>query len=378
MCCLSSLGEMFSGVADPRQASKVRHPLCAVLLQCFVAVLCGCRGPRAISEWGRSHPELSGDLGYGPGAMPCAATFSRVLSRLDWSALVSRVQEWVEELMPVMCSDRRPALALDGKTLRGSQKRGADGSHVLAAVLHGVGFSLSEAAVDAKTNEIPVAEELLQRLRLCGRVVTVDALLTQRKLADTILEAEGDYVMPVKENHPALRREIDGLFRDAKRLDASFQRAQTVEVSHGRQECRTISVSTELADYVAEVFGWPGLEQVYRIEREVTRTRGGPAYRQTEYGLTSLSAEEAKPEDLLRLRRQHWHIENRLHWVRDVTYDEDRSQVRSGNAHRVMATFRNLAIGVLRLTGHRNIAAANRRLAAEPCHAWRLTALAPS
>jgi predicted transposase YbfD/YdcC len=237
---------------------------------------------------------------------------------------------------------------------------------------------LCEASVDAKTNEIPVAEELLQRVRLQGRVVTVDALLTQRKLAETIVEAKGAYLMPVKENHPALHREISCLFRDANRLDASFRHAQTVETCHGRLERRTLSVSSELADYVDQVFGWPGVAQVYRLEREVTRIRKGESYRETEYGLTNLTGAEAEPEDLLRLRRHHWHIENRLHWVRDVTYDEDRSQVRCGNAHRVLATLRNLAIGLLRLNGYNNIAAANRKLAAYPRDALKLIAVAPS
>lgn len=388
---LPFLAEILSKVPDPRQASKVQHPLPAILVQACFAVLCGCRGLNAIAQWGRLHSDMASQLGYSQSEMPCAATFCRVFRRLDWEALVQVLHEWAALWRAAFQPEEDPkegsgadskkeekpttALALDGKTLRGSKKRGAEGSHVLALVLHGAGLTLAEASVDDKTNEIPVAESLLKRLCLKGCIVTVDALLTQRDVAKAILESKGNYLMPVKDNHRALHRELEALFRDANQLEASFESAETIEKNRGRIERRHLTASPELGDYVAQVFDWPSVQQVYRIEREVREMRTGKTSQVVEYGLTSLSPKQAAPEDLLRFRRGHWHIENRNHWVRDWTYDEDRSQVRCGNAPRVMATLRNLAISLFRLNGEENIAAANRGLAAMPHQAFNLRGL---
>jgi predicted transposase YbfD/YdcC len=204
-------------------------------------------------------------------------------------------------------------------------------------------------------------------LVLKGRIFTMDALLTQRALAQTIVEGGGDYVMLAKGNQPNLEADVALVFSDPPEDDHQLQ-AESVDRAHGRIERRRLIVSAALADYS----DWPGLKQVFRIDRETLLRSTGEIRRQTVYGVTSLDRARADAQRQLMLTRHHWLIENRSHWVRDVTFDEDRSQVRKGSTPEVMAAFRNTAIGLLRLAGEPNIAAACRRLAAFPRSALAL------
>jgi predicted transposase YbfD/YdcC len=211
--------------------------------------------------------------------------------------------------------------------------------------------------VGAKEAELTVAPELLGSMDLRGVVVTGDALYAQRELCRQIVQAGGEYLFVVKDNQPTLRDDIVTLFGDPPVAPSvAVQRSQRA----GRQEVRRLEASTALSEYS----DWPHLAQVCRIEREVTRK--GEATREVAYAVTSLWPHEASPRRLLELNRGHWRIENRLHYVRDVTMGEDESQVRAGSAPQVMAALRNATIGLLRMAGATNIAAALRRNAARP------------
>ncbi len=187
-------------------------------------------------------------------------------------------------------------------------------------------------------------------------------MLPQREVAQAILDGGGDYVMVVKGNQPALHEEIQTVFEQPKLVAETIVSSETLDVGHGRIEQRRLSASTALDGYSR----WPGLRQVFEVERQVTLKKRGDERAEVVYGVTSLTRERAGAEQLLQLVRHHWHIENRSHWVRDVTFDEDRSQVRAGHAPQVMTIFRNIAISLLRLCGAENIAAACRRYAARP------------
>jgi predicted transposase YbfD/YdcC len=258
-------------------------------------------------------------------------------------------------------------MALDGKTLRGSKKPGAPGTHLLSALAHHVGVTLAQHAVDDKTNEITAVESLLQHLVLEGRVVTMDALLTQRHVAQTMVDKGGAYVMLVKEHQPRLRADIALVLTLPPGGDHQAT-ARTVDVGHGRIEQRNLTTSEALVGSSA----WPGLAQVCELGRHVLFPKTGKERVEVVYGVTSLRPERATPERLLALVRGQGQIENQSHWVRDVTFDADRSQVRCGNIPHVMAALRNTAIGLLRWAGHTNIAAACRRLAAQPIQALAL------
>jgi len=200
----------------------------------------------------------------------------------------------------------------------------------------------------------------------------MDALLTQRPIAQQIVEAGGDYVMVVKANQPQLREDIATVFALPPIVGETRTVAETVDCSHGRIEPRRLHTSDVLVGYS----DWPGLAQVFQLERQVISKKTGKVREEVVAGVTSVAVERADAGRLLALVRNHWHIENQSHWVRDVTFDEDRSQVRCGNIPQVMAAFRNTVIGLLRWAGYTNIAAACRRFAARPALALDLIGIA--
>ena len=362
--------EVLAEIPDFRSHRGKRHSLAAILALACSAMLCGYRSYTAIAEWGRHYgAHLVQALGF-THRSPCAATLHTVLRRVDREALEAKLGAWAEGLLgeaphPQEVED---ALALDGKTLRGSQKQGAPGVHLLSALAHRVGVTLAQQAVDDKTNEIPVAVELLRHLVLEGRIVTMDALLTQRQIAQQIVAAGGDYVMVVKENQPQLLDDIETVFVLPPMPGERRTVAATLDLGHGRIEQRGLQTSDVLRGYS----DWPGLAQVFRLERQVIIKKTGAGRQEVVAGVTSLAPERADATRLLALVRGQWHIENQSHWVRDVTFDEDRSQVRCGNIPQVMAALRNTVIGLMRWAGYTNMAGACRRFAAQPTEALHL------
>ena len=178
-------------------------------------MLCGARSYSAIAEWGRNYgTRIAQALGF-THATPCAATLHTIFRHVDRDEFETHLGAWADSVvgsLPAAPEAPEPAVALDGKTLRGSKKQGAPGTHLLSALAHQVGVTLAQHAVDDKTNEITAVETLLEQLVLEGRIVTMDALLTQRHVAQTIVDKGGDYVMIVKENQPRLRADIELVF----------------------------------------------------------------------------------------------------------------------------------------------------------------------
>jgi predicted transposase YbfD/YdcC len=362
--------EVLAEIPDFRSNRGKRHALAAILALACSAMLCGSRSYTAIAEWGRNYgARLMRALGF-TRQPPCAATLHAVLRRVDREEVEAKLGAWAEGLLhgtPVP-QDTAEGIAVDGKTLRGSQKQGAPGAHLLSALAHRLGVTLAQQAVADKTNEIPVAIDLLRQLVLEGRVVTMDALLTQRPIAQQIVAAGGDYVMVVKDNQPQLREDIATVFVLPPIVGERRTEAETVDGGHGRIEQRRLHTSDVLVGYS----DWPGLAQVFQLERQVISKKTGEVREAVVVGVTSLAPERADAARLLALVRGHWHIENHSHWVRDVTFDEDRSQVRCGNIPQVMAALRNTVIGLMRQAGYTNIAAACRRFAAQPALALAL------
>ena len=365
--------EVFAEIPDFRRQRGKRHPLPAILSLACCAMLCGYRSYSAIAEWGRNYGgRIAQALGFTHNT-PCAATLHTVFRHVDRDALEVKLGAWAEGVVstPAAPSAGEAAVALDGKTLRGSSKQGAPGGHLLSALSHHLGLTLAQQAVADKTNEITQVETVLRQLVLPGRGLTMDALLTQRHVAQTIVDAGGDYVMIVKNNQAQLRADIELVFTLPPVGDRQ-ESTRTVDIGHGRIEQRNITTSEALVGYSA----WPGLAQVFELGRHVITQKTGTERAEVVYGVTSLRPERATPARVLDRVRGHWQIENKSHWVRDVTFDEDRSQVRCGNIPHVMAALRNTTIGLLRWAGHTNIAAACRRLAAQPAQALALIGIA--
>ena len=353
--------DILSEIPDFRKAKGKRHPLSVILALACVAMMCGYKSYRAFSEWGRNYgEEFMKALGFTHKKGPCAATFSIIFRHVNVKLLEKKIGGWAENLL---CAIKgRDNIALDGKTARGSLKQGSSVSHFLSAVGHELGLTLTQSGVDRKTNEIGVVHEVLKNLVLEGRIVTMDALLTQRKVAEDVLDGGGDYVMIVKENQETLLDDVKTVFHGPFSHLLEKSSAETLDIGHGRIEERHLTASDELSGYS----DWPGLEQVFELTRTTTFKKTGKVRKETVYGITSLTPEESAPSHLLELVRYHWHIENRSHWVRDVILGEDHSQIRCGNAPQVMAALRNTVVGLIRSAGRTNIAAACREFAAQP------------
>jgi predicted transposase YbfD/YdcC len=345
---VEGLMEQIRQVKDPRHPRGVRHAFAGIVGIAVCAVFCGARSFRAIAQWGKSLREA--DLkrfATGRHESPSEPTIRRVLQSIDAEEFDRQIGGWVESQQSV----EGKGVAVDGKTLRGSAAGGGAAVHLLSAVVHKEGVVLAQQNVGEKTNEIPCVKPMLEGVRLEGAVVTADALLTQRELATHLVEKKGaDYIFTVKGNQPTMEKDIEDLGLEKKTADF-----RTFDKEHGRYETRQIWVSSELNGYL----NFPYVGQVFVIDRKFVY-RSGKIKQETNYGVTSLSAEKASAERLMKLIRGHWEIENRLHYVRDVTFDEDRSQVRTKNGARVMASIRNLVISVCRLLGFQFIADALR------------------
>ncbi len=356
--------DVLAEIPDPRQARGKRYPLPAVLTLACVAMLCGYRSYGAIAEWGRNYgAALVEALGFAGARTPCAATLHLLFRALDPVALEDALGRWAEGILAAtpVPEGEIEGLACDGKALRGSRKQGAPGAHLLSVVSQRLGMTVAQESVDDKTNEIPVLPAVLRGVVLEGRVVTVDALLTQRAVAATVLDGGGDDVMVAKDNQPGLRDTIAAVLSTPPHLAAPPQATQTLDLGHGRIERRRLTLRALLPGDCA----WPGARQVFVVERHVILKKTGKTRHERVYGVTSLAPERARAREVLHLLRDHWHIENRTHWVRDVTFDEDRSQVRCGAIPQVMAALRNTTLGLLRAAGAPNIAAAGRHYAAQ-------------
>jgi predicted transposase YbfD/YdcC len=337
-------------VVDPRKRRGVRHRLAVVLAIAIAATLAGARSFAAIAEWAADAPaEVLTRLGARR-RPPSEATIRRLLTRLPADTLDTVIGTWM--WLRTSTIGGRRVIAFDGKTLRGARDAAGNLVHLLAGLCHRTGVVVGQVSVGAKTNEIPMLAGLLKVLDITDAVVTADAMHCQRDTAQTIHDRGGHYILTVKDNQPNLRKRVKSLpWKDIPCLAASR------EHGHGRQDTRTLK-ATELSSGIG--IGFPGAAQVLRLTRTRTVRTTGKRTRETVYAITSLTAADARPDQIAAWLRGHWVIENRLHWVRDVDYDEDRSQVRTGSGPQVMATLRNTAIGLLRLAGHTNIAAALR------------------
>lgn len=343
--------DVLASVPDPRKPRGRRHPLAALIAVAVCAVLAGAKGFTAIGQWaGESAVGTLTALGMVRGAAD-EATFRRVFARLDADLLDKILGTWATTRIAVV--DGLRVISFDGKTVRGA-RAGSDRAPHLLAALCGTTV-VGQVQVQAKSNEIPALRDLLDVLDVTGAVVTVDALHTQHESAAKIRAAGGYYVFTVKANQKHLYSQLKALpWKDVPSRT-------TRDTGHGRKETRTIKA--------ADVPAWIELEgatQVAQLRRTTWRkkSKGSPRRKSVEvvYLITSADHRTAPPLTLAAWVRQHWGIENKLHHVRDVTYDEDRSQIRTGHAPQVMATLRNTAISLLHAAGHDNIAAANRHM----------------
>ncbi len=342
-------------VPDPRDPRRVRHALVDVLALAACAVLAGATSLLAVGEWiTDAPPHVLEHVGvrldplFPKRSLPAETTVRRLLARVDGDALDLAVGRWLADRRN-RTRGRLRGLAVDGKSLRGAARANGRKIHLLAALDHTTGLVLAQLDVGEKTNEITCFQPLLETMAdLAGVVVTSDAMHTQREHADYLLGREAHYIVIVKGNQKKLRKQL----RYLPWAEIPLQ-GRVRGIGHGRSEIRRIKVVT------VNSLLFPEARQAVQIKRRRTDRKTGKTTIKTVYAVTSLTAEQANPAQLATLIRDHWQIEA-LHHVRDTTFAEDDSQLRTGNAPRAMATWRNLAIGALRLAGATNIAAALR------------------
>ena len=346
----------------------MRHSLASVLAVSAAAKLAGAQGAAAISEFAQrlDQPQLAAVRAFrspttGQRTPPSRASIHRILSALDPDALDAAVRDFT-------AARQAPdgALAIDGKSAPLNRPGGPDPDRMfIAAVVHGAGLVAGRSLRDSAGGEILGARRLIRELDVADRVLTLDALHSCPKTASLIVEKGADYVMPVKGNHQDLLDDLQAFDWDAA---PAFS---TADKGHGRLEVRTCALVP--LDGVDEgVAALPGRHQAFRIVRERTVISTGKCSVEATHGLTSLGPERAGPAEVLALNRGHWEIENRLHYVRDFSYDEDRSRVRNGKLPRNLACLSNAAISIVRLRGRfRHQPQAHRHYAARQDEALR-------
>jgi predicted transposase YbfD/YdcC len=364
---LVSVHQILKTIPDPRRGQGRRYDL-AYLLTCLAAaMLCGRNSTLAGAEWCRDHQDLLEKL-FGPRKFYCPddALYRKVLPRLDAAQVEAAIGDWIRA--PLLAQPDEP-IALDGKTVRGAKADDEKAPHLLSFCPHYTQETVLQIRVEEKTNEIPVAFALLPFLPVAGRVYTADALHTHPPFFQRIQALHGHTVLIVKGNQPTLQEHLVTYFADPL---ASFAQACSIDLQRGRKEVRSLKVTTALNEYLQQ--DWPGVAQVAQLTRTVTVSKTAEMTTEVVYLITTLTKEQASPERLLELVRGHWGIENRSHYVRDVTFQEDRSRLRTGNAPQILAALRNLVISLIHRHGSSQIASTRRSLSSHPerACAWLL------
>lgn len=370
-----SLYTVLLRVKDRRKARGQRYAAAVVMTLMLLAKLAGQKTVSGIAEWVRLRAEwVRAQLPFKDERLPCANTYQYVCDHVAVDELNQSLGEWFDSLSTPVVSQGEAAvvhLAVDGKSLRGTRRVTSAKAATQVVGLYNVSeeYMVRQAAIARKGKEQAAALALLAGLDLQGCVVSADALHTQAAWCHTILRQNGDYLVIAKRNQSDLRQAIALLFSQPPRPFLFPEAAaHSVDKQHGRIEIRHVRSSAELGAYLAP--HWPGVAQVFQVERTVTRE--GRTTQEIAYGMTSLPPTRLSSDALLALIRQHWHIENRSHWRRDVTLGEDACRVTLGKTPQVLATLNNTVLALVDRLRMPNLAAAMRRFDARPAEALAL------
>ena len=346
----TSVSEHFAALPDPRVERCRVHGLVEIVTIALCGVLCGADDWVAIEAFGQEKEGWLRTFLALPGGIPSHDTFGRVFARLDPDEFRACFLAWVRSVVGEVGEQ---VVAVDGKTVRGSHDRraGKAALHLVSAWATESGLVLGQVATDAKSNEITAIPALPRLLDLEGATVTIDAMGCQTAIAAQLVAQGADYVLALKDNHPALRERVRLAFADARDAVgttlplADLAPAVAHDRAHGRvagRRCLAIGDPAYLA-YVDPDGRWPNLRSVVLIES--TRRAGAAVATEARHYLSSLPPDAAL---LARTIRGHWGIENRLHWVLDVAFREDHCRVRDGHAPENLAILRHFALNLLR------------------------------
>ena len=338
---LEQFGECWEGLEDPRTGNAALHDFHELLMMALCCVLCGGQGAVDMAEFAAAkEPFLRGFLALANG-LPSHDTFSCLFRNLD----PDQFRDSFQRFMAQFSEPLQGVVAIDGKVLRGSFDRASGKSplHMVSAWGSEQRLVLAQVATDAKSNEITALPRLLGMLALKGTIVTADALNCQRAIAGQIVEQKGDYALALKGNQGTLYDDVVLLLEDPE-LKASTA-APVVEADHGRIETRTAMVSTEI-DWLQKQHQWPGLKAIGKVVRR--RETAEKTTTETAYYLLS---RVLSPQRFNQVVRQHWGIENSLHWRLDVVMNEDQDRTRMGHGPHNLAVLRHMAINAMQKEG---------------------------
>ncbi len=335
--------DVFVGIRDPRQAKKVEHDLVELLVIAVCGVLAGADDFVEIEEWAKEKRDWFKRYLRLEHGIPSHDTFGRVFAAIDADAFGAAFRRWVSSIVPNLEKDE--VVAIDGKTSRRSGKVNATPLHLVSAFAAGAGLVLGQRATAAKSNEKTAIPELLATLALEGCIVTIDAMGTQPSIAQAIRDRGANYILSVKDNQPTLADSMQDFF-------VAFQAApdktphrfeEIVEKNHGRFEVRRCYAFDQL-DCLHAPERWPDLKSFAVIASE--RTIKGKTTLEYRFYISSLPADAVQ---INRGVRQHWRVENNLHWCMDVAFGDDQMRVRTGNAAHNFAVMRHFALNLIRL-----------------------------
>jgi predicted transposase YbfD/YdcC len=328
----------FADLRDPRVERTREHLLEEILLMSIAAVLGGATSWNEIEDYGKAkHQWLKGFMLL-PGGIPSHDTFNRVISALDPMELEKGFADWVVSIARLTVGE---VVAIDGKTLRGTGGGGKKALvHMVSAWANSNNLVLAQRKVDDKSNEITAIPKLLEALELAGTVVTIDAMGCQREIASRIVAKEADYVLAVKENQPNLLADI----KDSFQMLAADSIDEEIDCGHGRVERRRCAVVADLS-LLEKPVEWASLQGLVRIQSERYHKATGKTEREIRYYITSLKTDAGR---LNRAIRQHWGIENKLHWALDVSFGEDLDRKRAGNAAQNFSLLNRIALNLLK------------------------------
>lgn len=355
---VASLYKALQKLSDPRRGQGKRYELALILCLVVLAKLAGQKTLSGATEWIRHRAAtLAQRFELCREKMPCQMTYCNVLAKIDgkhldeilsaffvrWEAQ-SRCGEEPSRLQTPQGQAEHAHLAIDGKALRATSKQ-AHPIHQLSCYEVATGIVLWHCNVQEKQNEISALKPLLTTEVVKGRILSLDAMHTQRAFCAHVHRLEGEYVLIAKDNQSTLREDIADLFEDRTPDRRRWQEAETWDKGHGRLEHRHITCSPDLNDWFAKQ--WEGIEQVFRLERTGRILKTGEIRHEIVYGLSSLSLRQGPPSKMLGLVREHWAIENRLHWRRDVTLGEDACQTRTGAVPGVLAQLNSAVLSLM-------------------------------